>query len=461
MDNYSRFDKSDDDIAEEKTEKQLLAEEEERKRLESLEKELNSFWKDVTPVLRLCSASPKLHDLPILPFDINSASIPLDLQNADKKVEIGAFLFEKLACDIYDLLDWKRQWRNFLNNLKLYHVPGIAPPQPPNDAPGTAAPTPAPTSAPPATDDLNSDVDMRYYRDLMDNIPHECVSVPLVLHCMVEQVAATSENRLPPSAETKLPRADGLCDTLADHLNKLASNLALDSNEKKTLSSEYEIDDKKSDGNRYPLLINYSDEAKTRLRNLQTNVNLYNPMQTEFYMNTRFPVNMGLNCLESPPEKATLKRMSRLQELLTFCSTPGISKNEIDFILRQFVFESLASTEVDENGKIMKNLGKNVIPWDDPYPYYYGILGIFNIGEEDRAPSVTPVRQESIEAPTTRPGAGLIIALNTTLIIFFFPESRLSEKSSSSESADIHTQKSSKKERKSRSKSKKGIALKI
>lgn len=36
---------------------------------------------------------------------------------------LGTALFEDIACMIYDLIDAKRQYQTYLDNLKLLHVP--------------------------------------------------------------------------------------------------------------------------------------------------------------------------------------------------------------------------------------------------------------------------------------------------------------------------------------------------
>ena len=78
----------------------------------------------------------------------------------------------------------------------------------------------------------SGDVDLRYYNELAGSVPHELASVPLLVHCMVEQVVATEEGRDPPSETLKPRREDGLDDNLAAHISALAYKLGLSDEER-------------------------------------------------------------------------------------------------------------------------------------------------------------------------------------------------------------------------------------
>ena len=116
------------------------------------------FWKDIKYHLK--SSAPNLHDVARFSYTVNESMIPENLQNDEHKVKVttllaivqsrqpctcmlqldfGKLLFEDIACMIYDMIDARRQWRNFLSNIKLYHVPPYGESNALSQAQGTAA----------------------------------------------------------------------------------------------------------------------------------------------------------------------------------------------------------------------------------------------------------------------------------------------------------------------------------
>ena len=96
-------------------------------------------------------------------------------------------LFDEMSEKLYSLAVQKRQFQNYLKNLKVLAIPSCQP---------LLSQTSAfPNSSSAETSDQNAQsntesnhFDVRYYNELMDSIPSENVSIPIVMHCMIEQV---------------------------------------------------------------------------------------------------------------------------------------------------------------------------------------------------------------------------------------------------------------------------------
>lgn len=67
---------------------------------------------------------------------------------------------------------------------------------------------------------------------------------------------------------------------------------------------------------------------------------------------------------------------------------------DIDHIFKQFVFETMSLTGVDDDGVVVPPLPANlagvvdssqVIPWDDPYPFYRCMLPVEEEPEVENA----------------------------------------------------------------------------
>ncbi|KAL3882261.1 hypothetical protein ACJMK2_028623 [Sinanodonta woodiana] len=378
----------------EKDEKILAAEEAGRQLKKQLQKELKKFWKELDPVLR---SHAKLVNIAKKDYEVQTLLVPENLEDNEQRTQFSMNLFEDIACQIYDLIDARRQWQNYLENLKLIHIPvfGQLSPSPSGDeksqaapaAPATlsGAPTPAaqqpgasivPTLALDGMQEQLPTVDMRYYNDLMNCIPQESVSVALIMNCMLEQVVATEEGLIPPSEQQPPKRMDKLHNDLAFHLSGVAFKLALTEEEHGMLTGVFDMPERPPDAPKQPQLMNFHDDITLRTHHLKP-VYGFNPEDVEKKMLEKLPFKRILE-FPHPTSAVAKQRKARLQELIHFCATDGLSVSEIDRAFKQYVFECMDLTSTDQNGFLVtrdsEGLEHTAIPFDDPYPFFKGMI---------------------------------------------------------------------------------------
>ncbi|XP_067566400.1 sperm-associated antigen 17 [Pseudorca crassidens] len=360
-------------------------------------KELEIFWKYLEPILNNEKPETNLFDVARLEYMVKADKFPCDWSDSEMLLELGTNIFENIACLMYDSLDWKRQHQHYLENMQLINVPQVVSEKPileatlTSEPPQTVAVTPGkkktqqyeelqgPAAPPPPgmyetlASVITNEVDMRYYNDLLNPIPEEFISVPLILHCMLEQVVASEEDLVPPSLAEPPPRADGLDHTIAAHIMSILPSLCLTEREKKNLHEIFlpEEENESKPVPRGPLLLNYHD-ALAHKKYVLKDLKNFDLVQIEQKMQSKLPLWEFLEFPLPPPWNST-KRLATIHELMHFCTSEVLSWNEVERAFKVFTFESLKLSEVDEEGKLkpsrmMYGTDSEMfnIPWDNP-----------------------------------------------------------------------------------------------
>uniref|UniRef100_UPI00398EE5F6 sperm-associated antigen 17 isoform X2 n=1 Tax=Pristiophorus japonicus TaxID=55135 RepID=UPI00398EE5F6 len=376
-------------------------------RLQKVEanKSLETFWKYLEQVLNSGKPGSKLFDIARLQYTVKETILPQDWNNDDMKLAFGAAIFEDIANMIYNCEDWKRQYQNYMRNVKLITVPEASK--------GEKMLAPLTLSGKkkyqasqltfPGQDTSTAQLDMRYYNDLLSLMPLESLSVPLILHCILEQVVATKESLTLPSELIPTPRRDGLDQSLVDHMISTVLSLSMSEDEKqvaeedKPLPSEecpqpqediqkslLEMEQqkiieelKKSEQKRsreelkQPLLLNLHDTLTWRTHHLKV-LHGFDPAKVEQEMTKMLPLAAILNFTPPLPEVDD-KRLASIQELMYHCTNEKVTSSEVARAFKQFAFESMKFTKVKENGELEEEEGtlaerleSAYIPWDDP-----------------------------------------------------------------------------------------------
>ncbi|XP_021121413.1 sperm-associated antigen 17 isoform X2 [Heterocephalus glaber] len=349
-------------------------------------KELEFFWKYLDPILNNEKPETNLFDVARLEYTVKAADFPHDWSDGQMLLKLGTIVFENIACLMYDTLDWKRQHQHYLESMQLINVPQVvnekalleaipiseAPKVVPGPGKKKAQPE-EPQVAPPATFIITTEVDMRYYNDLLNPIPEEFISVPLILHCILEQVVATEEDLVPPSLVEPPHREDGLDHRIAAHIVSILPSLCLSEREKKSLREAFLPEEEREIKAvpKGPVLLNYHDAHAYKKSALKDQKNL-DPVQIEQEMQSKLPLWELLRFPLLPPWNST-KRLATIHELMHFCTNELLSWNEVERAFKLFTFESLKLSEVDKAGKIKPSgimygtaAQEVYIPWDNP-----------------------------------------------------------------------------------------------
>ncbi|XP_064266416.1 sperm-associated antigen 17 isoform X4 [Passer domesticus] len=364
----------------------------EKRKEDEAKKDLETFWKFLEPVLNSGKNGSSLFDVARLHYLVKESDFPLHWSDSEMLLAFGTVLFEHIACLMYDCLDWRRQHCNYLENTKFINVPVL--PESKSTQPSSFEEQPAPRMSPTKkkgkleeilstvvlseteeTSILFPSVDMRYYNDLLNQIPEEFFSVPLMLSCMLEQVIASEEDLPPPSLVSSQPQADELHRAIVDHIISVLPSLSLPLSEKKNLynyfSSKYGEPQTETVTPQYPLLFNYHDALAQRLHLLKVQEN-FNPEKIEHEMMDKLPLTELIHFTPPSTENNT-KRLARVHELMHYFTTELLSWAEVERAFRVFTFESLKLTGLSDSGflessgsRIGGDSEESYIPWDNP-----------------------------------------------------------------------------------------------
>ncbi|KAF4072737.1 hypothetical protein AMELA_G00266190 [Ameiurus melas] len=289
-----------------------------------LQQDLSVFWDQLDGVLNSAGFQSRLSDIARLEYRVDQNLLSRDLTNAEGMQEVGVAIFEGVACLLYDSLDWRRQHEHYLSRMRLIHIPNI---RPDTSADAVRVRREAEDSA----ESECVDVDTRLYSDLLDRIPLQCVSVALVLHCLIEQVVSSEQEVCGGSAESEAssdPGRDLIC-----HMMRCVSGLPRSEQENSVLDS---------------------------LDAVSVEVCM---MKKSSVWNTLLSKHLDTNSLNT----------ARRHELLHYCSTDCLSSADVQRLLQMCVFESMPLTAVDASGGHTLAESHTALPWDDPVTFTHTV----------------------------------------------------------------------------------------
>ncbi|XP_054608540.1 sperm-associated antigen 17 isoform X2 [Dunckerocampus dactyliophorus] len=362
-------------------------------------KVLDNFWSGLRQVLDNGGANSRLHNVAQLEYTVPDILMTIDMQDPEAVMGLATEMFEGVANLIYDCLDWRRQHQHYIDATHFIAVPSVItvdhsqPPEPPpvvlpQSKKSGRPPPPKKVQLP-----LTTDVDMHHYNSLLDHVPAEACSVPLILHCMLEQVVlivlSSEQPPQPQVSESQPQNVPPLDHQLVGqmlhsvlpvvqayerrHLLHSLLSTVNSEEDKEMIKEQFEETPKKFE---HPVIIRHHDERALRLIGVN-GIQGFDPGQVEASMMRWSPV---WKLIASVAQRHTSSCWRAIkQQLQHQCTDDEVSWPQVERFIHQSVFESMQLTAVDEDGVLGKDsrvLGMvesvkkhPIIPWDNPLSF--------------------------------------------------------------------------------------------
>ncbi|XP_026208160.1 sperm-associated antigen 17 isoform X3 [Anabas testudineus] len=369
-------------------------------------RKLHLFWSSLRRILDSAPLDSKLHNVAQLSYTVPDLLPSLDTRDPEAELELGSRILEGVASLIFDCLEWCRQHQHYLDNLKLINIPAVGL----DSQPLEVVPAPLPSvsmtprskmksvqeESPPQQEttshSVSTDVDMRYYSNLLGLVPPEACSVPLIMHCILEQVVMSTEQSI--SEKPKPQEGPWLDRHLVSYmlqsflplvhteeektvmLNSLLTTVNSEEDKKELMQTfGTEMNQKKLAN---PLVIRHHDERALRLKNISA-VEGFDPAEVEISMMKLSPVWALIESVAHQKNRNSCW-MPFKQQLQHYCTDDIVSWPEVKRLFHQSVLESMPLTKLDRKG-VLKTAGPlgalepaqqqtpTVIPWDNPLDY--------------------------------------------------------------------------------------------
>ncbi|XP_075891417.1 sperm-associated antigen 17 isoform X2 [Nelusetta ayraudi] len=364
---------------------------------------LEDFWLGLESVLENKSPDSRLNDVVQLSYTVPSFRSSTDI--SDSELQNGTRIFDGIAQLIYKCVRWRQQHQLYREKLRLINIPVVnvqeeaqveASRRPPVSARSKKKPVPQEPTPDEGKTSPADNVDMQHYNNLLDRVPDDICSVPLILHCVVEQVVLTLAASTPNTgAEPSEPSGgQGLDPQLLGvmlqnflplaqsaeqrgHLITSLLSVARSEDDAKNVKEMLEGGEEKSE---QPVIIRHHDKRSLCLRNVKASPD-FNPLQVEMSMMHLSPV---WQLIHSPSQQRSGPSCWNVvkQQLFHHCSDDVVSWMEVQRLFHLSVFESLPLAERDLDKLLDQDSGllqspddagqgksRTIIPWDDPLSF--------------------------------------------------------------------------------------------